>query len=150
MFGSFEEMVKAIRKAGGDAWDDIADVDAFIDELRGSEEQTTPSPDGRDCAGESSVQPAATIDGALSVPELVEVTWRDCQTLDGWIFPTDAFDVMENRRIIRTVGYVMKRTPDQLILASSWEAMFGKICGTWGIPCPQILGVRTIERDNTD
>lgn len=79
------------------------------------------------------------------MPEMLLVTWRDCESLTEWIDAATLVEFASRKRIIKTIGFRVEETDDHIILSSSYEAVFGKLAGCWIIPRCQILDVQTIS-----
>ena len=82
---------------------------------------------------------------AVVTPQLLLVTWRDCETLSEWIDIPTVRELAERHRIILTVGFEIGGDDDHLILSSSHESVFGKVAGCWIIPRSQIVDVRKLS-----
>ena len=84
------------------------------------------------------------------LPQALLVIWRDCETLEGWHEIPTVLMIAERHRIIHTIGFEIGSDDDQLVLSSSHESEFGKVCGVWMIPRSQIVEIRKIDLPCSD
>jgi len=85
-----DEALKRIREAGGDAWDNVEDIESTIRDLRGDEQQTLQGPIGEARSGESGVQSAADVIAELRVRvrsawnESIDSALADAEKVTDW------------------------------------------------------------------
>lgn len=79
----------------------------------------------------------------LVMPKAVRVVWRDCTSWDAWAMPNEVAEI--GCQDIETVGFLSWECEDFICVSVAWERMFGKVAGTFTIPCSQIIRIDEIE-----
>lgn len=74
---------------------------------------------------------------------IVEVTWEDASSTEGWMPPDEADGYHEREYICVTVGYLVKRDKRGVTLSATVNCT-GARGGTWHIPAGMIRRVRSL------
>lgn len=82
---------------------------------------------------------------SVGSPKKVVVTWRDCETIDGWMEVPTVRSLTDRTRIIQTIGFDISEGKDEVIVASSHESVFGKVAGCWIIPRAQVVEIQQLS-----
>lgn len=80
-------------------------------------------------------------------PKLVEVTWHDAHTRDGWHQPAEVYDLIDTDHPyeVRTLGFLLNRNKARIIVAQSRNVGYDRFDGIHEIPMGMVKKVRVLK-----